>query len=187
MNLRLRSCLAALVFSAAGLAAVSASEPGYVEFGTFTPSAKGDFVEVNLKEGLIKLAARLAARDEPAAAEVLRNIKHIRVNVIGLDEGNRAATTGRVEAIRADLVAQGWEQVVTVKGRKEEDVAIYLKSRSEDVIEGIVVTVIEDDCQAVLVNVVGNIEPEQLAELGDRFDIEPIKGTRRIARSERRR
>ena len=37
---------------------------------------------------------------------------------------------------------------------------------------------IEEDRKAVLINVVGQIKAEQLAELGERFDIEPLKGFR---------
>lgn len=178
MNCSLRASLAAITLAIASFATVSAAEPGYVDFGTFTPSAGGEFVEVNLQEGLIKFAARVAAKDEPAAAEVLRGLKRVRVNVIELDDNNRAATTARVEKIRSELTAQGWQPVVTVKGRAEENVAVFMKTSGEDVIDGIVVTVIEDNRKAVLVNIVGQIKADQIAELGERFDIEPLKGSK---------
>jgi hypothetical protein len=178
MNRLVRHSLAALLLASASLATASAAEPGFVDFGSFTPSANGEYVEINLREGLIKFAARVASKQEPAAAEVLRGLKHVRINVIELDEGNRQATTDRVASLRAELTAQGWQPVVTVKGRKDEDVAIFMKTSGEDVIDGIVVTVIEDDRKAVLVNVVGQIKAEQLAELGERFNIEPLKGSR---------
>jgi hypothetical protein len=53
-----------------------------------------------------------------------------------------------------------------------------MKTSGDDVVDGIVVTVIEEDRKAVLINVVGQIKAEQLAELGERFDIEPLKGFR---------
>jgi len=46
---------------------------------------------------------------------------------------------------------------------------------SQDEIEGLVVTVIDDGKEAVVVNVVGSIKPEQLAELGDHYDIKGLK------------
>jgi hypothetical protein len=177
MNRFIRHSFAALLLASVSLATASAAEPGHVDFGSFTPSARGEYVEINLQKGLIKFAARVAAKQEPAAAEVLRGLKGVRVHVIELDDGNRKATTDRVATLRAELTAQGWQPVITVKGRKDEDVAIFMKTSGEDVIEGIVVTVIEDDRKAVLVNVVGQIKAEQLAELGERFDIEPLKGS----------
>ena len=41
-------------------------------------------------------------------------------------------------------------------------------------VEGICVTVVDKN-QVVLVNVVGNIQPDKLAVVGERFDVEPLK------------
>lgn len=178
MNRLVRHFFAALLLASASLATASAAEPGFVDFGSFTPSANGEYVEINLREGLIQFAAHVASKQEPAAAEVLRGLKHVRVNVIELDDGNRKTTTDRIATLRAELTAQGWQPVVTVKGRKDEDVALLMKTSGDDVVDGIVITVIEEDRKAVLINVVGQIKAEQLAELGERFDIEPLKGFR---------
>jgi hypothetical protein len=42
-------------------------------------------------------------------------------------------------------------------------------------VEGLVVTILDGNREAVLVNIVGNIKPEQVALLGERFNIEPLK------------
>jgi hypothetical protein len=39
----------------------------------------------------------------------------------------------------------------------------------------VVVTVLDQSNEAVLINVVGEVVPEQLASLGERFDIEPLR------------
>ena len=70
--------------------------------------------------------------------------------------------------------AKGWERVVAVS-EKDQDVGIYLKTRGQDAVEGLVVTVIENGKQAVLVNIVGDIRPEKLADLGEKLGIEPLK------------
>ena len=148
---------------------------GQIDFGKFTPAANGgQFVEVNVKGNLLNMAANLVAKEEPEAAEFLKGIQSVRVNVIGLDDGNRAETQTRIGAIRGELDTKGWERVVTVQ-EKGQDVGIYLKTRGKDAVEGLVVTVIEHDKQAVLVNVVGDIRPEKLAELGEKLGIEPLK------------
>ena len=98
----------------------------------------------------------------------------VRVNVIGLDDGNRAEIEKRVKKIRSDLDSHGWERVVTAQ-KKDEDVGIYLKMRGAEAVEGVVVTVIDGNHEAVLINIVGDIKPEKIAEVGERLNIEPLK------------
>jgi hypothetical protein len=165
----------ACVSSAAGLAAKDQG-PGYVDFGQFAPSGEGKYVEVDLPEGLIKFAAKFASKDEPQAAEVLGNLKHVRVNVVELGDGNREEILGHVQALRNELTSQGWSQLVTVREQpKGDDVQVLAKMRGEEAIEGLVITVISGCHEVVLVNVVGDIKPEQIATLAERFDIEPLK------------
>jgi hypothetical protein len=74
------------------------------------------------------------------------------------------------------LEGQGWTRVVTVQeGGKDQDVGVYVKMNTDDTIDGVVVTVIDaGEKQAVLVNVVGNIKPEQIAALGRQLHIDPL-------------
>lgn len=148
---------------------------GFVDFGKFTPpSGGGQFVEVNIKSSLIGLAARLAENAEPEVASLLRGLHAVRVNVIGLDDTNRAELGERLIRIRTELESKGWERIVTVQ-EKGQEVGVYLKQRGEEAIEGVVVTVLEANKEAVLVNVVGDIRPEKLAVIGEKFGIEPLK------------
>lgn len=148
---------------------------GYFDLGAFNPPSNGgQFVEVNVKSQLINLAAKIAEKQEPEIAELLRNLKSVRVNVIGLDDANRGELSDRLRRIRADLDKQGWERVVTVQ-EKGQDVGVYLKHRGESAIEGIVVTVVDGTKEAVFVNVVGDIQPEKLSVLGERLGIDPLR------------
>ena len=177
MKALLRSTTLATLIAVSTTLALRAEDPpaGYFDLGKFNPpSDGGQFVEVNVKSTLLNLAAKLTEKQEPDVADLLRNIKSIRVNVVGLDDTNRAELTERLGKIRADLESKGWDRVVTVL-EKGQDVGIYLKHRGDTAIEGIVVTVIENGKEAVFVNVVGDISPEKLSVLGDRLGIEPLK------------
>ena len=152
------------------------SEAGYIDIGKLLPSAKGEFVEVNLSPGMLKFAAKIAARHEPEAADLIGNLKHIRVNVVGLDESNRSGNIEKIEAVRRKLEAQGWTQMVTVREKDDGDnVDVHVMQRGEDAIDGLVVTVIDKKGEAVFVNIVGNISADQIAKIADKFDIEPLK------------
>jgi len=50
-----------------------------------------------------------------------------------------------------------------------------MKTRGPEAVEGIVVTVLEDKGHAVFVNLVGDIRPDKLNTVGERFNIEPLK------------
>lgn len=165
---------AAAIFAAT--LSLSAATPGYVDLGKFKAAEGCQFVEVNLHTPVLKFASMFVDKDDPEAAQLIRSLKHVRVNVVGYNDSNRADTTERVMQLRRELETQGWEQMVTVKENgKAEDVAIYIKMAADDSIEGLVVTVLDgNQKQAVVVNVVGSIKPEQLAALGKNLHIDPI-------------
>jgi hypothetical protein len=184
MNRLLRASAVALTLAVAGTSGLfAAGNSALVDFGKFSASAQGEFVEINITGPLLKFAAVCASKEEPAAAEVLRGLKHVRVNVVGLDDSNRTATTERVAAIRRDLTAQGWSQIVTVRGKKSEDVVIFAKIRADEVMEGLVITVIEGTKQAVLVNIVGEIKPDQIATLAEHLKIDGLNLAAKRVRS----
>ena len=174
----IRSACAAATLSLALTTFASAAEveTGAIDIGQLMPSAKGKFVEVNLSPALLKFAARIAAKQEPETAELIRNLKSIRVNVVGLDDSNRAATTTQIEGVRRKLEAQGWTKMVTVREKDGGDnVDIHVKQHGDDAIDGLVITVLDKKGEAVFVNIVGNINADQLATIADKFDIEPLR------------
>ena len=163
-----------VAFSTIALAAPT--EAGYVDIGQLMPSAKGQFVEVNLSSGMLKFAAKLAARHDPEAADLVGNLKSIRVNVVSMDDSNRASTIEKIESVRRKLEAQGWAKMVTVREKDDGDnVDVHVMQRGEDAIDGLVVTVIDHKGEAVFVNIVGNISADQISKIADKFDIDPLK------------
>lgn len=177
----LRSSLAAATLSLAltAFAANTNNEPGYIDIGQLVPSAKGEFVEVNLSPGMLKFAAKIAAKQEPEAAALIGNLKRVRVNVVSLDDSNRKGTVEQIEGIRRKLEAQGWTKMVTVReGEEGDNVDVHVMQRSEDVIDGLVVTVIDRKGEAVFVNIVGNISADQIATVADNLNITPLKHVR---------
>jgi len=174
----LRSSLAAATLSLAltTFSSASETESGAIDIGQLMPSAKGQFVEVNLSTAMLKFAARIAARHEPETAELIRGLKSIRVNVVGMDDSNRASTVEQIESVRRKLEKDGWTKMVTVREKDDGDnVDIHVKQRGEESIDGLVVTVIDKKGEAVFVNIVGNINADQIAKIADKFDIDPLK------------
>jgi hypothetical protein len=149
--------------------------PGQVDFGAFSPPKEGgQYVEVKLPSNLISMAARFVEKEEPEVAELLKGLKLVRVNVVGIDRDNGADIQKRMTKIRKDLDGKAWERIVTAQ-EKDQEVAIYVKMSAKDGIDGFVALVNEDNRQAVFVNIVGEIKPEQVAMLGEKLHLDPLK------------
>jgi Domain of unknown function (DUF4252) len=150
--------------------------PGQVDFGKFTPPGDdGQFVEIQINSNLLSLAAQVIEKQQPEAAKLLRSVQLVHVNVVGLTDENRAELTKRVRQIRHDLDARGWDHNVVAQGKDGQDVGIYTKTRGGEALAGLAITVIDAKDQVVLINIVGDIRPEQVAALGEKLDIEPLK------------
>ena len=150
--------------------------PGQVDFGKFTPAGNGgEFVEIQIKSNLLSLAAQVFEKQQPDTAKLLRSVQLVHVNVVGLTKENRADVVKRVRQIRQDLDAQGWEHNVAVQEKDGQDVGIYTKTRGGEALAGLAITVIEPKEEVVLINIVGDIRPEQVAALGEKLNLKPLK------------
>jgi hypothetical protein len=176
MKTSLRLLLAPVALTVALSTSAFAAESGHFDFGKFVGPEKGQFVDITLGKTVLKFTSIIAKCKSPDAAQLISGLSSVRVNVIGLDDANRQQTTERVQTIRKDLVRDGWEQIVTVRGKKQEDVAIFLKQRDGETVDGVVVTVIDErKKEAVLVNIVGQINAGQLAVLGEHLNIAQLQ------------
>ena len=131
-------------------------------------------MEIELPANLLCLAAQVAEKNQPDAGQLLSGLQQVRVYVVGLDDSNRAEVQKRTQTIRQELLAKGWQRIVGVQ-EKSEEVGIYLKMADKGAIQGLVATVLDGKDQAVFVNVVGDIKPEQLAALGDHLKLDALK------------
>jgi len=174
MKFKVRHLVAAASAAFLSLLPLHAESPGYVDFGHFDAEEGETFVQVDLNGALLKLAAAFARHEEPAVADLIGSLERVRVNVLGLGREGRESTRARVAALRTQLDGAGWTRVVTVQDGND-DVAVFIKQAAGDALHGVVVTVLSSDNEAVLVNVVGDIDLDQIAELGERLNIEPLR------------
>ncbi len=183
MKSTLRLLLAAAALGGTAAVSLPAAEPaavatsdGFVDFGQLVPSPEGKFVEVNLSPSLLKFAAMCVSKQEPQASELIGNLRQVRVNVVELTDANRENILERVRAVRQQLAAAGWTTLVNVREQpKGDDVQIFARMRGEEAIQGLAVTVIGENREVVLINIVGEIKAEQIATLAERLHIDPLK------------
>src|SRR5687768_9866222 len=158
----LTAALAAITFVSVRAANL---EPGAIDLGKLTPTPGAEFVEVNINSNLIAMVTNFAKKAEPEVAEILKGLKSIRVNVLGLNDENRDDIQARIASVRTQLDKNGWDRIVTVIDGAD-DVGVYMKTKGAEVVEGVVVTVLSGKKEAVFVNIIGDIRPDNLATVG---------------------
>ena len=141
---------------------------GYVDFGELGSIFGEPTVQIAVGASLLNLVSSLSAEEDPDAAALLKRLNGVRVNVYETS-GFADGAVDYVKNISADLGNLGWESVVTVNS-DEEQVRIFMKING-DMVEGITVMAVEDT-EAVFVNVIGNINPDELGKVMDKFDID---------------
>ncbi|MEE8496065.1 MAG: DUF4252 domain-containing protein [Xanthomonadales bacterium] len=142
--------------------------PGYVDFGELTHVFGEPTVQIAVGASLLGLVSALSAREDPRAAELFKRLHGVRVSVFENPSMNEGVVDF-VKTISSKLSQQGWESVVTINS-DDELVRIFMKFNGDNV-EGITVMALEEG-EAVFVNVIGDLKPDELGKVMENFDIE---------------
>ncbi len=149
--------------------------PGYVDFDMLKIFSEDEAkVEINLKQPMLKLVSEFTKKEDPELFSMLEKLFLVRVYVFDADEAMAKKFNTESSKTIKMLDNEGWERVVRVR-EDDEHVYVYLKPSSDfDLIRGIVVIAVEENHEAVFVNIVGDIDPEQIGRLGKYLNIEQL-------------
>lgn len=152
------------------------AQSGYYPIEEMGIFAEGDLeVDVDLSGAMLRVAAVAMEEQEESLAELVANLERVRVQV-GTPSGVDAATvTQKMADVRASLVGAGWNKILSVEDGTEQVYLYALESAGN--IAGLTVFVNESGEEVVVVNIVGDINPETLGRLLanlDDFDLEEI-------------
>lgn len=141
--------------------------PGYVDFGELSSVYGEPKVMINIGGTILKFVSA-ATRDDPETSELMNNLKGVRINVYST-EGQPDAALTQVNTVKGLLQAESWEPIVQVNDEGEQ-AQIFIKVKG-DKMEGLTVMAVDDE-EAVFVNIIGQLNPEQLGGVMDNFDID---------------
>ena len=156
--------------------AQASAQSGYYPIEEMGIFADGDLeVDVDLSGAMLRVAAGAMEDQDAGIAELVANLERVRVQV-GAPSGVDAATVAQtMAAAQATLQGAGWQKILSVE---ENDEQVYLYAlESAGNISGLTVFVNEGGEEVVIVNIVGDINPETLGRLianMDDFDLDEI-------------
>jgi len=116
-------------------------------------------VQVDLNPTMLGLASAVSRTSNPAAADLLANVEGIRVRVYSSLEDAELVLQS-INEVSTELAQQGWQQVVRVQD--DGDVRVLMQASGETV-TGLTAMIVHDN-EAVFVNLVGSLTPEQFAQ-----------------------
>ncbi len=146
--------------------------PGYVDFGLALDDMEAT-VEVYLKGSLLLLAREAVKDDDPELGDLLSKIDYIHVQVFPMDGASPEKLMDKTRDVAKQLEKKGWELTVRVHDDGEE-VQVYTLAGKKDDIAGLVVMAVDENDEAVFVNVVGNISPAEIGRIGRTFHLDSM-------------
>jgi hypothetical protein len=132
-----------------------------------------DSVNITIGRLPLSIASRFV-RDEqhPELPALLRGLRSVHVRSLEFPMENMYSQAD-IEFVRDQLSAPDWTPLAQIRQRKgdakAEDVDVFV-AMDEDRIEGLVV-IASSPREFTIVNIVGTLDPEALADLGDRFGL----------------
>lgn len=141
--------------------------PGYVEFGELSSVYGEPKVMINIGGTILKFMSA-ATKDDPVAAKLFKGLQGVRINVYST-AGQTGPAMEQLTKVKDILMNDDWEPIVQVK-ESDEEVQIFMKLDGE-AIQGLVVMAVDGD-EAVFINILGMIDPSQLSEVMEKFDVD---------------
>jgi hypothetical protein len=162
----------ALIFAAAGL--LSAQQ---LKLDLDRLAAKAsNTVDISLNGSLLQLAAKFLDGKDPDEAKVKKLIANLQGIYIRSFEFKKDAewSPADLESVRSQLKAPDWSRIVGYKSTEDGETAeVYMRMENQKV-TGVAILAVEPR-EFTVVNIVGPVDLDTLADLSGHFDIPKLK------------
>ena len=158
-----RAALAAVLLTgltACGLTAPRSSD-GFADLDSLGMFDTDRVISLSIGPTLLHFAANYVD-DDPEVRDLLRSLDGVRVRVYEVD-GDAQKVAGRMQRMSERLQQDGWEPVMLIQ---QEDEQTHMLLRMDgDQISGMTVLVLDGQDEAVIVNLMGEIRPDQFSDV----------------------
>jgi len=139
-------------------------------------SKASERVNVTLDANLLQMASKFLSQDEPDEVKVKKMVTKLRrVYVRGFEfDQENAYSKADVEAIRNELKGPAWSRIVDVFSKKDGETAEVYLYRTNGQVTGLVVLAAAPK-ELTVVNIVGDIDLDDLTDLGGKFGIPEVE------------
>jgi len=179
MSRTIRAMLSVAFIWALSLTQAFASPQGRVEFSDLSSSYGMPTVEINLSKALLGMVASFAQSENPELKNILSKIDEVSVRVYDVGDKPASAFTA-VETMTKSLRAAQWQPFVSVN-ESGQKVRIFGKT-TKDVMDGLVVMVVgaeDHEREAVFINIVGEIDPNEVSSVTGALNVDFGNGAKK--------
>lgn len=166
-SLQLTASLSILLLSACGITAPRSSD-GFADLESLGMRDTDQVVNLSIGPTLLHFAAAYID-DDPEIRDLMRSLDGVRVRVYEID-GDASRVAARIHDMSQHLQADGWESVLLV--REEHEETHMLLRNSDGHISGMTVLTSDGESEAVIVNLMGEIHPEQFGGVMLALDVD---------------
>ena len=159
--------LCAWSLGACGVTAPRSSE-GFADLDSLGLADTDRVMSISIGPALLRFAARHIEED-PETEALLRSLDGVRIRIYEID-GDARRVASRMEGMSRKLQAGGWEQVMLVRSDGEQ--AHMLMRVADQRICGMTVLVSDGESEAVVINLMGDLQPEQFADVMVALDVD---------------
>lgn len=158
---------ALILLAGCGLTAPRSSD-GFADLDSLGMGDTDRVIALSIGPTLLHFAARHIDND-PEVRDLLRSLDGVRIRIYEID-GDPQRVAGRMENMAVKLQDDGWEPVMTIR---QQDERVHMLMRTVDgQIRGMTVLVMDGLDEAVIVNLMGEIKPEQFSEVMVALDVD---------------
>ncbi len=149
-----------LLLGACGITAPRSDE-GYADLDSLGIFDTDRTLSLSLGPTILHFAARYI-EDDPETEALLSGLDGVRVRIYEIN-GDGARVARRLDGMSRELQSDGWEPVALIR-EEGEQVHMLVKAKPDRIL-GMVVMVSDNTQEAVLVNLMGDLQPEMFGDV----------------------